>query len=540
MKKKTWIIVLVILVIIVAAVFRFVPRFQKASGSRPEDISGLTGSYTVGRGDVEVTITGSGTLKSQDTVDITLPEGVKVDTIFVKAGDIVSQGDVLATLNSASLQYQAAKLSAELSELDDKLGTRKLTSSIKAPVKGRIKYLPASEDNDVIETVNQYGSLAILSTDGLMQLNLQTDSVLVLSTEVTVRWNGGNAKGKVASRVDGGYIITLSDAKAPYLETAEVYMDAALIGSGTLEIHAPLAVFGNGGTVKKIYYKVNDAVEMDAILFTLDNEPATDTYRKNLSDRKEKATQLQTILMYQKSPNVLATASGTVNDIQATEGKKTVSSDNSGEMTAFTLGTGGAVKMTVKVDELDISNVAVGQNATVTLDAFSTETFNATVTRISHIGTASGSITTYETDLILDKDDRLMQGMNGSAVILANSVQNAVVVPLAAVHEDANGSYVNKASFGGASKTYIKTGLSDGTNAEVTSGLNEGDQIIYTPAGTNTSEMMFGGGYGESNARGGEDYGRSGSDENYGSGGADYGAGGGDSGRWQNEGSDRR
>lgn len=489
-KKKKWLRVVIALVVIAAVVI---------AGSRmmapKSTASTAVSSYTVGRGDVAVTITGSGKLEADDTADISLPEGVKVDAVFVKQGDLVQEGDVLATLDTASLQYRAAELSAELASLDQQLGSRKTTSTIKAPVTGRIKYLPAAQDDDVIEAVNQYGALAILSTDDLMQIELETTQKLSLNAEVTVKWNGGSTEGKVASKIDGGYLITLSAREAPYQGRGDVYYDATLIGSGTLEIYAPLAIFGNGGTIKTVHYKVDTWVETSYTLFTLGNEPATDSYRQALADRDEKAVQLQAILMYQNNPNVVARVSGTVNSVAVTEGKKATSSDGSGEMTAFTLGTGGATKMIVNVDELDLGEVSVGQNAAITLDAFSTEEFDATVVRISHIGEASGSITTYETELKLSYDDRLMDGMNGSAEILSDSVQNAVIIPLGAIHEDAAGSYVYKLdSANTQTKVYITTGLSDGNYAEVVSGLSEGDRIVYsTPSSTSTGFPQPGG-----------------------------------------------
>jgi len=473
MKKKTIIPIALVLAAAIAGVCLYTSPSEQTGAQAAE-------SYTVGRGDVEVTITGSGMLEADDTVEMTIPEGIEIDTIFVEKGDVVSEGDVLASLDPSSLQYRAAELSSQLTALDQQLGNRKVKSTITAPVKGRIKYLPVSEDDDVIEAVNEYGCLAILSTDDLMQVELKTNAVLALNSEVTVKWNGGSEDGKVASRIDGGYMITLSDEDAPYLGKADIYYDATLVGSGTLELHAPLSIFGNGGTIETIHYKVDTYLYAGNTLFTLDNEPATDTYRQTLADRNEKAEQLQVVLAYENHPNILASASGTINEIHLTEGKKTVCTDGSGEATAFVLGTGGATKMTIEVDELDINNVAIGQQATITLDAFSTETFPAAVTRISHIGTPSGSITTYETDLQLSFDTRLMAGMNGSAVILAEKAQNVLTVPLGAIHEDANGSYVYLLEDSlNQRKVYIQTGLSDGSYAEVKSGLSEGDRIVY-------------------------------------------------------------
>ena len=194
--------------------------------------------------------------------------------------------------------------------------------------------------------------------------------------------------------------------------------------------------------------------------------------------------------MLQTSRNVVAPVDGTVQQIGVEEGKKTASADGSGDVTAFTLGSGGAVKMTVEVDELDVAKVQVGQSAEVTLDAFSGEKFAAEVSRISRIGKSSGSITVYETDLLLTGDDRLLEGMNGTAVILSERKENVLLIPLGAVHEDENGSYVNRVSADGSTeRAAIETGLSDGSNAEVLSGLNEGDEIAYTPA---SNRRMFG------------------------------------------------
>ena len=160
---------------------------------------------------------------------------------------------------------------------------------------------------------------------------------------------------------------------------------------------------------------------------------------------------------------------------------------------AVSLLTGGAVKLTIDADELDIDSVALGQSASVTLDAYPGETFTATVTHISRIGTVSGSITTYPVEVTLSYDERLLEGMNGSAVILTSKKENVPLIPVARIIEDSTGAYVNvKNAAGELERRDITTGLSDGTNAEVTSGLVAGDKIWYqdTAAVTGLAAMM--------------------------------------------------
>lgn len=489
MKKKKsrlilWILIAALAIGAVVVLPRmFVPADEQST------VQGTTCSVT--RGDISATITGNGRLETADTLEIDLPVGVNVETVFVETGDMAHAGDVLATLDASSLETRAAELSAELSALDAQLSARKTVSEIKSPAKGRIKYQPVAEEDDVIAAVNEYGCLAILSIDGLMQLDIRTESQLSLNAEVSVKWNGGSADGTVAAQIDGGYRITLEDEDAPYLGQADVYYNAAKIGSGALEIHAPLAIFGNGGTISEVHCDVDDDVALNAKLFTLSNEPAVDSYRQILSSRNEKAEQLQNVLQYLADPAVLAPEDGVVMSVGLTEGKKTFSTDGSADMTAFCMGVGGAVKMTVDVDELDISKLEVGQTATVTLDAFTGESFSATVTRISRIGTPSGSITTYATELCLEGDERLLSGMNGSAVILSETAEDVLIVPLAGVYEDAQGPYVQKlGSDGTQNKTYIETGLSDGTNVQVLRGLSEGDEIICQTSMSSFEKMQ--------------------------------------------------
>ena len=160
---------------------------------------------------------------------------------------------------------------------------------------------------------------------------------------------------------------------------------------------------------------------------------------------------------------------------------------------AIVFHTGGAVKLVINADELDIDAVSLGQSASVTLDAYPGESFTATVSHISRIGTVSGSITTYPVEVTLSFDERLLEGMNGSAVVLTSKKDNVPLLPVDLINEDSTGEYVNVMSASGAyERRDITTGLSDGKNAEVTSGLVAGDQVWYqdTAALTGFAAMM--------------------------------------------------
>ena len=487
-KSRVWLWILLAVVITIIVVLLVLGNALK-NASKP-----VYTAYTVENGTVERTITGSGRLKSEDSSTLQLPGGVLVDSVAVEAGDTVKAGDVLATLDLDSLSNLAATTSSELSQLDSQISSRDDVTRVSAPVRGRVKYLPATKGEDVLSVINQYGVLALLSTDKKMQLSFTTDQTLALYSKVSVRWDGGKATGMVYEKTSDGYLVTLTDNGTPYQAKAQVYDGDTLLGEGTLEIHAPVAVLASGGEITDVAVSENDFVYANTKLFSLDNAPAGDSYNTAFTNRAEKAALYAQLLAYLKDPRVLAPVDGIIGEVKIAEGTEVAASTASDGMTdAVSLLTGGAVKLTIDADELDIDSVALGQSASVTLDAYPGETFTATVTHISRIGTVSGSITTYPVEVTLSYDERLLEGMNGSAVILTSKKENVPLIPVARIIEDSTGAYVNvKNAAGEIERRDITTGLSDGTNAEVTAGLVAGDQIWYqdTASLTGFAAMM--------------------------------------------------
>jgi HlyD family secretion protein len=446
-------------------------------------------TYTVAQGSITYTITGSGKLESADTENIDVPDGIKVADVAVQGGDSVKAGDTLATLDIDSVNAQAAYLSGQLSSLDaelSRMSRAKTTEYVYASVKGRIKYLPVSEGDDVLGSIAQFGSLALISTDGLMQVEIETPQTLAVSAEVTVKWQDGSADGQVAQKTASGYLITLDDDEAPYQQAAQVYDGETLLGEGLLDIHAPAAVYADGGTISDIHYSLDESISPTSKLFTLENEPFSSAYQQKYSERTDVANQLKDVLTYKNDAHIVALSDGVISKVNVSEGAETgaqaasaaAAQTSSGESTAFVVNTGGARKMVVSVDELDIYSVKLDQQAMVTLDAISSEKFAAKVTRISSLGNAEGSITTFAVELTLSPDERFLDGMNGNATIMVKQADNVLIIPVEAINEDADGAFVYTGET--PDKTYIKTGLSDGEYAEVTSGLASGAVIKYT------------------------------------------------------------
>ena len=163
-----------------------------------------------------------------------------------------------------------------------------------------------------------------------------------------------------------------------------------------------------------------------------------------------------------------------------------------------------------KVDETDIGNIRVGENATFTVDAYPDEEFSAQVIKISQTDTAnswnvnssSSSSSSSSSNAVIyyyvtfhapDPKNLLLPAMTARLDIIVGKVQNAVCVPIAAVKTDNQGSYVEKILTDdkgkqSAEKVYITIGLYGEDYVEVVNGnLNPGDDISVTYKATKTA-----------------------------------------------------
>ncbi len=103
--------------------------------------------------------------------------------------------------------------------------------------------------------------------------------------------------------------------------------------------------------------------------------------------------------------------------------------------TLFTLAADLAkMELHVNVDEADVSQIREGQKATFTVAAYPTRTFDAEIVRANYGSTTTSGVVTYETVLRVNNSDLLLRpGMTATADIIVKKIENAVLVPGAAL-----------------------------------------------------------------------------------------------------------
>jgi HlyD family secretion protein len=88
----------------------------------------------------------------------------------------------------------------------------------------------------------------------------------------------------------------------------------------------------------------------------------------------------------------------------------------------------------VNVDEADIGNIQEGQKATFSVAAYPNRTFEARIVQARYGSSTTSGVVTYETVLKVDNSDLLLRpGMTATADIIVKKIDNALLIPSAAL-----------------------------------------------------------------------------------------------------------
>ncbi len=138
------------------------------------------------------------------------------------------------------------------------------------------------------------------------------------------------------------------------------------------------------------------------------------------------------------------------------------------------------------VDESDYQMFQVGNAANVVFNALPDQTFRGKVVEVDPaLDTSSGSAVVSGLVQLDPTKTNLLMGMSASVTVIAGQAQNAVLIPLTALHENPPGTYTVMVMRNGKfTSESVQVGLKDLVNAQITSGLQPGDVVSTGLIGT--------------------------------------------------------
>ena len=486
-RKKRRIITTVVSVVLVLAIVAAVgvSFLQRRVREQFATSQGEVLSYEVTTGSISTVVSGSGSLTDVDLEAITVPEGVEITEVKVKRNQAVIRGDILATVDMASVVSAMADLQAQIEELDGQISDAEDDSAstrIKAGVTGRAKAIFGEKDADVADVMYEHGALALISLDGYMAVDIETEA-LAVGDSVTVKLSDEKeVDGTVESVLAGTATILVTDNGPKYEEAVVVLnSEGAELGTGNLYIHSPLRVTGYSGIISYVNVSENTQVYSSSVLFNLKDTDYSANYNSLLRQRADLEETLLELLTIQRDGAVLAQMDGSVYSVDYTEDTATA---------VVTLSADEKMSVTINVDESDILSLELGQTVTVSIPSVSDEeTFAGTLTEINRTSSSSG---TYSAVIELEKAEGMLSGMTASVSVRIEGVDDAILIPIEALHKTSDGAYVYTSyneefqEYGG--KVDVVTGLENSTYVEIKSGLSVGDTVYYTE-----QESGFGG-----------------------------------------------
>lgn len=478
------IVVMIIAVILAAGILILRQQVKERFASNSAEVL----SYEASLGSISTTVAGSGSLTDVDLEQLTVPEGVEITEVIAGKDDLVEAGDLLATVDMASVMSALADRQAQLDALDEQISDAKgdtVDTYVTAGVSGRVKIIYAVQDESVAACMAEYGALAVISLDGYLAADIASDALTAGDSVTVVLADGTETGGTVETVSKGTATILVSDNGPEYGETVTVRTgDGTELGSAALYIHNPLSVTGYAGTVQSILVSENSAVTASTKLFRLKDTSSSANYDTLLRSRGELEEELMELLTIYRDGAILSPYSGKVSSIDYSDDDPSV---------LLTLGPNTQMSVTISVDETDILALEVGQAADVSISSVSEETFPGTVTEINKTATTSSGVTTYSAAVTLDKMAGMLPGMTASVDVKIEGVEDVLLIPVDALHQTSAISYVYTSydeetqQYGGMVE--VTTGMQNSSYVEITSGLQEGDTVYYTEA----QSFSFGG-----------------------------------------------
>ena len=520
--RTTLIIIGIIALVLVLAVLYLKGRVQDAIARQSEAVL----SCSVEFGSISTTVSGSGAITDVDAEKITVPSGVEIEEILVDPNSRVKKGDVLATVDMATVMTALADVQSQIDAKDKELSDISSDSSssyIRAGIAGRVKVIYAQPGDDVAACMIEHGALALISQDKYMSVSIPTDALSVGDSVSVLREDGSSLTGRVESSIRGNAVVLVTDKGTVPGEAVTVQSaDGTVIGTGELAIHNPIKVVGYTGTVSSVLVKIDQNVSVNSNLFRLKDMSASASFSTILKERQELESILLSLLTIYSDGALRAPFDGTVLSLEdentspsvstaspdlssglsyfssfgsqvagsytQTAGSAGISSSSpasgSTEKTILTLAKDEQMSVTISVDESDILALEIGQQATLSIESIGKDTYSGVITEIDRTAAGGSGAASYSATVTFDKGDYMLAGMTADVMITISGTEDVLIIPTDALNRTSASAYVytgydeKTAQF--LSPVTVSPGVSNKDWTEIRTGLNEGDTVFYT------------------------------------------------------------
>ncbi len=455
LNKKKIIIAGVAVVAVVGICVGVGTHFKKKSAATNAEIK----LSTVEKGNIEVLISGSGTVEPYERYEIiSSVEGDILSAPF-EIGDSVKKDDILFQIDSSDaeidLQKQENSLkSSQISNEETKKDMEKL--SITAPCDGVISDMSIKKGDEIknnaeIATVTETNSLEVelpFNESQVQSISVGQSAQISSSAHMsTVYGTVSHVDSNPTPQSDGSMLYNVTvNFKNPGSFTAGTLVGGSIgsmvsPGSGAVKYRYREVVNSETeGTVTSILHTNGDYVKKGTTIATIENDSITNSVIKSNISYQDAQLSLENKKNSLEDYTITSPIDGTVLSKEYKAGDTIGKSNQS--VSLMVVADVSKLKFTLEIDELDVSKVKAEQSVQITCDAVPEETFTGRITNVSLEGSASNGVTTYTADVVIDEPGSLRPSMNIDASVVVESANDVLMLPANDVKTIGNMSYV--------------------------------------------------------------------------------------------------
>jgi multidrug efflux pump subunit AcrA (membrane-fusion protein) len=474
---------------------------------------------TVTRGSIEETVSATGNVGVERQVSLPFGSSGEIAEVLVEEGQTVEAGDVLARLDTASLEWQIARsrasvdtAQARLEQAQKPAGDKELASAQAALDSATANYERVKEGAGAEELASAQAALDSARANydrvkaGPTKAELAAAQAQLDSAQAAVQ-QAQSAYDRVKDRPFVGLLpealnlqnatITLQQAQANYDAQADrpTRSELASANAQVAQAAAQLAALQERPTAGDLASAAAQVAQAEATLAQLQERPSPEDIAVLQAGVNEAQIVLAQTESQLEDTVIVAPFGGTVVAVDAREGEW-ASPGAPAIVVAFT----DSLILKVNVDEVDVAGLAEGQAAHLTFGALDDAELGGTVSFVAPSSTNVGGAVAYAVEIRFDPGDRPIRlGMTADVDIVVDSAADALLVPNRAIEVDreAGRYYVTRQkALGATERLEVQIGMRDQQNTQILEGVDEGDKVVLPEVPEQTTTQEFSGPFG--------------------------------------------
>lgn len=532
--KKRWVISYIVVIVAVVAGGFYYTKNHKTATPQYETVAANLGN-------ISQTITISGTIEPVTNLELSFGSTGLVKTVNVQPGQSVKSGQVMATLDTTSLQAQVTQAQAALLSDEAKLASDEggPSASVQQSTQAQI-----TSDQNALAAAKQ----ALIDTQASNQITLTQAQVAVNQAQGALTEDQATLlldqqsfsnyqKFVIPSSTATNASVTVEASAADYdLPTSQntISTDQSFLAPDQLALSQAQSTLASGCTgscasaVQNWISQDNTAISSLQSAISQANKVIGDLNAVQNAENALTATQVKTAQSIDSAQQAITSATTALANAQsaasvASQPATTAQIDSDeaaiasaraslstseqalseatitapvdgvvaqvniseGKTVAATATTGDIVlesansfEVSGQVSDTQIAEVQMNQKALV-IPAGQTTPLTATVNQITPMATTTQGVATFPVNvLVTQSSPDLFAGASATVEIIVKQVNNVLSVPTSAVHSLGSLSFVNVLENGQSVRKLVTIGASSGIFTEITSGLQPGDSII--------------------------------------------------------------